>query len=155
MDLNANFAQSILFCCQNISTQSQNLKLMMTKLRTLLSMGTPEVESAIKFVKEFNLLPHMVNIINIPEEPVFEELIFETAWSLTNYFSYANEEMMRSVIEEGSIQAFVNLFRKTKNMNIKDQALWAIGNIAGHSSICRDFVLSFNILEDLVTLSMK
>jgi hypothetical protein len=153
MELNQTFAQSLLFCFQNLQTQAPVLKQMITRLRTLLSMGTPDVENAIKFVKEYRLLPHMINVINIPEEPFIEELIFETAWSLTNYFSYANEDMMRNVVDEGSIPAFVNLFRRTKNLNIKDQALWAIGNIAGHSSICRDYVLSFNILEDLVSLS--
>jgi hypothetical protein len=132
MELNETFAQSILYCCNNLSSQANQLRQIMTRLRTLLSMGTPEVETAIKFVKDYKLLPNFIKIITI-EDSSIEDLIFETAWSLTNYFSYANEEMMRIVVEEGSIQAFVNLFRRTKNMNIKDQALWAIGNIAGFS----------------------
>lgn len=38
------------------------------------------------------------------------------------------------------------------NEDIREQAIWALGNIAGDSPSCRDFVLSQNVMEPLLSL---
>ena len=46
---------------------------------------------------------------------------------------------------------FVRLL-SSEHMNVVDQAVWALGNIAGNGPECRDFTLHCGIIQPLVAL---
>ena len=56
------------------------------------------------------------------------------------------------MIDNGAIPIFVHLLRLTNNdvHELQEQAVWALGNIAGDSPRCRDLVLSYGLLPVLV-----
>ena len=64
-------------------------------------------------------------------------LVFEAAWALTNVSSGTSEHT-RVVIDNGAIPIFVQLLRLTNNdvHELQEQAIWALGNIAGDSPRC-------------------
>ena len=46
---------------------------------------------------------------------------------------------------------FVKLL-SSEHMNVVDQAVWALGNIAGDGSECRDFTIRCGIIQPLLAL---
>jgi hypothetical protein len=65
--------------------------------------------------------------------------------ALTNIAS----EQARVVVEAGAVPLFVRLMR-SPNDDLRDQAAWALGNLAGDSPQFRDFVLQHGAMPVLL-----
>lgn len=51
----------------------------------------------------------------------------------------------------GAVPLFVRLL-SSQHQNVVDQAVWALGNIAGDGSQCRDFCIQCGIIQPLLAL---
>lgn len=99
---------------------------------------------------ENGVVPFLIQMIKASTDP---ELLFEACWALTN-ISAGNSQQTLEVVKEGAVPILVALLSlgQSEYGHVREQAIWALGNIAGESADCRDFVLSNEILARLLPL---
>jgi len=102
-------------------------------LRVLLSSEDGNSDaSVVNEVIEAGMVPLLVELLDWPQ------LTFEASWILTNI---ASTEKTRVVAESGAVEKLIPLLN-INEPNIREQAAWCIGNVAGHSKEYREALLS-------------
>lgn len=102
------------------------------EFRKLLSI---EKNPPIQEVINTGIVPRLVQMLTFVHN---EALQFEAAWTLTNIASGTTEHT-QVVINNNGIPMFIQLLG-SPNPEVKEQAVWALGNIAGDSASFRDLV---------------
>jgi len=78
------------------------------------------------------------------------ELRFESLWCLIN-IATGTEMQVQSLTEKGAVPIFIKLLQD-EHTQIRDQAIWALGNIAGENSKYRDLVINCGVFEAILQL---
>ncbi|KAJ9686808.1 hypothetical protein PVL29_015589 [Vitis rotundifolia] len=80
-------------------------------------------------------------------ESFLSMLQFEAVWALTSIVS-GKSENIEVVIDHGAVPIFVKLLGSPSD-DVREQAVWALGNVAGDSLRCRDLALGHGALIPL------
>lgn len=114
-------------------------------IRKLLSM---EMLLPIQAVIDANMVPRMIKFLANNDMP---RLQVESAWALTN-IAFGTTNQCQSIIDKGGIPLFVKLLGSPHD-EVIEQAIWALGNIAGDSTINRDLIIKSGAVAPLVNLN--
>ena len=111
-------------------------------IRGFRRMLSVEVNPPVNEVIAAGAMPYLVQNLDKMDNPT---IIFEAAWALTNI---ASTDRTKDVVQAQASVPLVNLLRHEK-ANIREQAAWCLGNIAGDSHELRDMILQHGALEGL------
>lgn len=112
-------------------------------LRRLLSIeNTPPIQAVI----DANLVQVFIELLHY-DLPKFQ---FEAAWCLTNIASGTTDHV-NNLIEKNVLNHFIQLL-ESPHIEVVEQVIWGIGNIAGDSPMTRDSVLNSGALDRIAAV---
>lgn len=114
-------------------------------VRMVRKLLSKEHDPPVRAVLDQEILPHLVQFLTR------EDTMFEAAWALTNI---ASTDHTNVVVEAGACPHLVNLLRAA-NPEVREQAAWCLGNIAGDDTKYRDMLLSQTQCLNNVLMNIK
>jgi importin subunit alpha-1 len=112
----------------------------------------PPIQEVLQYGVTSRFVELLVGPPALPENPDAQKLIesiqFEAAWALTNIASGTPEQTLH-VVQLNTVPVFIRHLHHP-NYDIRDQCIWALGNIAGDGPQFRDLLLSHHVMSPLL-----
>jgi importin subunit alpha-6/7 len=111
-------------------------------VRGIRRMLSVETNPPVNEVLATGILPYLVNFLQKYDSWV---LMFESSWTLTNI---ASTQRTKDVVDGGAVPLLIALLSHEK-ADLREQAIWCLGNIAGDCTDFRDYLIQQGIMEPL------
>jgi len=115
-------------------------------IRKLLTM---EENSPLQRVIDNNLVPKLLALLTRED---FPQLQFEAAWCITN-IACGEHKYSQNLLDHGAIEALIKLLG-SKSLEVVEQAVWALGNLAGDNVNIRNIIIARGAVEPISQLMM-
>lgn len=127
--------------------QDENLQLIILNAQKVRKMLSREPLPPIDEVIQSGAIPRFAELLKRNDCATLQ---FEVAWVLTNVAS-GNSQQTKTIVDSGAAQTFIQLL-DSPHPEVREQAVWALGNVAGDCAECRDYLLNSGIIPPLVNL---
>jgi len=129
------------------AVRSDNVQRQLQGTRQIRKLLSVERNPPIDDVIATGVIPTLVQYLTVNHLP---DLQFEAAWALTNIASGTSKHTL-TVVESGAVPQFINMMSSFgSSEELKEQAIWAIGNIAGDSPALRDLCIDLNAIPSIL-----
>jgi hypothetical protein len=91
-------------------------------------------------------VPKLVNFLRRHDCP---KLQLESAWTLTNV-ACGESAYAKLLVDLGAVPLLIDLIANTRDDAVREQSLWALGNISSDIVLCRDVLISDGITQPLL-----
>lgn len=114
------------------------------KLRKSLSA---QIATPIERALQLGVLPYLIELVKQDQHP---QLKIQATWSITNLATGTTLQTQK-LVDKGVIPLFIQLLSRT-DLDLVEQAVWGLGNIAGDGIEFRDIVAMNNTMALYVNL---
>ena len=115
-------------------------------IRKLLSL---EEDSPLQKVVDNNFIPKL--ILNLARDD-FPQLQFESAWCITN-IACGEGKFAQTLIDNNAVVPLVKLLGH-KALEVVEQAIWALGNLAGDNVEIRDMIIASGAVDPIAEITV-
>lgn len=127
--------------------QDDNLPLIIENAQKIRKILSREPQPPIDEVISSGVMPRLAELLKRNDCATLQ---FEVAWVLTNVAS-GNSRQTKTIVETGAAKTFIKLL-DSPHPEVREQAVWALGNVAGDCPECRDYLLNSGIMLPLLNL---
>jgi hypothetical protein len=106
-----------------------------------------EENSPLQKVIDNNLVPKF--IANLARDD-FPQIQFESAWCITN-IACGEHKFAQNLLDHGAIEALIKLLA-AQNIEVIEQAIWALGNLAGDNVNIRNLIIQRGAVEPIAAI---
>lgn len=133
----------------SLPTKSPEEQLKTTQIiRKMLSRDLHPPINGIDEIIQAGVVPVFIEFLKREDNP---RLQFEACWALTNIAS-GTKEQTAVVVQAQAIPLFIALL-SSPDVEVREQAVWALGNISGDGPNFRDIVLNAGVVTPLIALA--
>ncbi|KAG2386352.1 hypothetical protein C9374_002798 [Naegleria lovaniensis] len=130
---------------ENLNSSDPSLRLNATRFFRQLLSNENSLIPVIDHIIQLGITPKFIEFLQKNDDP---QLQFEAAWVLTCMAS-GNSHHTQMIIQLGAVPLFIQLL-SSPHHDVKEQAIWALGNIAGDGAQARDVVLNGGVMDPLL-----
>lgn len=127
--------------------QDENLQLLIDNAQKVRKILSKEPQPPIDEVIQSGVIPRFAELLERNDCAILQ---FEVAWVLTNVASGSSQQT-KTIVDSGAAKTFIRLL-DSPHPEVKEQAVWALGNVAGDCAECRDYLLLSGIMRPLLHL---
>lgn len=127
--------------------QNENLQLLIDNAQKVRKILSKEPQPPIDEVIQSGVIPRFAELLEKNDCAILQ---FEVAWVLTNVASGSSQQT-RTIVDSGAAKTFIRLL-DSPHPEVREQAVWALGNVAGDCAECRDYLLNSGIMRPLLHL---
>lgn len=127
--------------------QDENLQLLIENAQKVRKILSKEPQPPIDEVIQSGVIPRLAELLKRNDCAILQ---FEVAWVLTNVASGSSQQT-KTIVDSGAAKTFIQLL-DSQHPEVREQAVWALGNVAGDCAECRDYLLNAGIMHSLLNL---
>lgn len=125
--------------------QDDNEQILIEAAQRVRKILSKEPQPPFDEVIQSGLLPRLVRLLGRYDNTTIQ---FEVAWILTNICSGTSLQT-QAVVDNGAVPSLVSLL-DSPDIRVREQAVWALGNIIGDSAELRDIVIGHQFVPKLL-----